>query len=449
MKGRILIIDDDRSMGDMLISDLGRRGFEPLFVDSTELAGEKLKKEDLDVILTDINMPGRGGIEFCRHVSINRPDLPVIVITGFGSMETAIAAIRAGAYDFISKPVDLDILALSLERAVKQKRLQEEVRVLTETVKEFAPYEELIGESRAIRELTGQLGRIAKTEASVMITGESGTGKEVIARILHKESLRAKKPFVAINCAALPEPLLESELFGHKKGAFTDAREDRKGLFLKAHGGTLFLDEVGEMPPSLQAKLLRVLEERRLRPVGGNEEVSFDVRLLSATNRDLEGDAFSGHFREDLFYRLNVIHLTVPPLREREKDILLLARHFVGRFASQSGKKVKGIAEKAAQLLLDYSWPGNVRELSNALERAVALTLFDRITVDDLPEKIRCHHRPHLPSGLDFPDNLISLEELEKRYIAHVLDAVDGNRTVAARILGLDRKTLYRKLLNN
>jgi two-component system response regulator HydG len=280
----------------------------------------------------------------------------------------------------------------------------------------------------------------------VLITGETGTGKEVVARAIHRRSRRRSGPFVAVSCAAMPEHLLESELFGHVKGAFTDARTARRGLFLQAQDGTLFLDEIGELPLGLQAKLLRALQERTLRPVGGDQELPFDVRLVSATNRDLESAIAAGAFRDDLYYRLNVVQVPLPPLRSRASDVLLLGQHFLERFARSADKAVTGIAPDCAERLLDYSWPGNVRELSNAIERAVALTQYQKITVSDLPEKVRAFKRSHVLVASEDPAELVSMEEVERRYVLRVLEAAGGNKTQAARILGFDRKTLYAKL---
>tara|TARA_R110002073_G_scaffold204042_2_gene363862 strand:- start:246 stop:1178 length:933 start_codon:yes stop_codon:yes gene_type:complete len=307
----------------------------------------------------------------------------------------------------------------------------------------------MIGSSPAMQKLYDQLERVAVSDAGVLITGESGTGKELVSRSIHAHSRRAEKPFVAINCAALSEALLESELFGHVKGAFTDARSERRGLFLEADGGTLLLDEMGEMPMSMQVKLLRTLEERVLRPVGSDKELPFDVRVICATNRDLESAVSDGKFREDLFYRINVIGLHLPPLRSRGTDVLRLAEHFLKQFSTAENKHVTDLAEGVAEKLLQYHWPGNIRELRNVMERAVALTRHDKITVADLPEKITNYQSNQiLIDGLD-PEELVSLEELERRYITHVLEATGGNQSQAARILGLDRKTIYRKLKQN
>jgi two-component system response regulator HydG len=338
------------------------------------------------------------------------------------------------------------MLALTLQRAVRHRQLQEQVKVLSEAVRQSDRFDELLGNSPAMRKLYDVLSRIAETDVSLLVVGESGTGKELVARSIHERSSRKDQPFVPVNCAALPETLLESELFGHAKGAFTDARSERKGLFLEANGGTLFFDEIGEMPLAMQPKLLRALEEGRLRPVGGDKEVPFNVRVISATNRDLESAVEAGTFREDLFFRINVIQIELPPLRSRSTDSLLLAQHFVEKFAARSNKPIRGISEAVAERLLAYSWPGNVRELRNIIERAVALTRYDQIAVEDLPEKIRNYRSSQVFIGGDDPTELVPMEEVERRYVLHVLDAVGGNKTLAARTLGFDRKTLYRKL---
>jgi two-component system response regulator HydG len=340
----------------------------------------------------------------------------------------------------------MDLLALTLDRAVRHRQLQEKVKILSEAVERSSQFDELLGASLPMQRLYDQLARIADSEASVLICGESGTGKELVARSIHKRSRRHDKPFVAVNCAALPESLLESELFGHAKGAFTDARAERKGLILQAEGGTMLLDEVGDMPLPVQPKLLRALEEGRLRPVGGDREIPFDVRILTATHRDLESAVEEGRFREDLYFRINVIQVEVPPLRARGTDVLLLAQHFVELFVGRSGKAVVGISEAVAEKLLAYRWPGNVRELRNIIERAVALTRYDKLAVEDLPEKIRDYRSSQVFIGGSDPTELVPIEEVERRYILHVLDSANGNKTIAARILGLDRKTLYRKL---
>ena len=446
MRGKILIVDDEQMMCEMLEDDLKRHGFHPTCYTSAEKALDALKIESFDVLLTDMNLPNMNGIELCERVVANRPDIPVIVITAFGSMETAIAAIRAGAYDFVTKPIDTDFLILALDRAVNHHGLQEKVKLLDEALKKSHQFDELIGQSPPMGKLIDRLKRIADTETSILITGETGTGKELVAQALHRRSRRHKGPFVAVNCAALPDALLESELFGHKSGAFTDAKTERKGLFFQANGGTLFFDEIGDFPLTLQPKLLRSLEERCVRPIGGTSEIAFDVRIIAATNRDIETAVEEGRFREDLYYRINVIQIDLPPLRERGTDILLLARHFVEQFTIRSDNQIAGISDTASEKLLNYTWPGNIRELRNTIERAVVLTRYEKISVDDLPEKIRNYKTSHILVGSDNPSELVPIQEVERRYILHVLKTVGGNKTLAARVLGLDRKTLYRKL---
>ena len=447
LPGRILVIDDDQALCELLEEDLSRRGNTVWKALKVSTARELLHHHEVDVVLTDLNMPGVNGIDFCAELHDNRPDLPVVIMTAFGSLETAIAALRAGAYDFVTKPVDLDFLSISLERALQHRHLQEKVRLLKDQVRRQQPEDELLGESPALQNIKQQIRRIADLDTSVLISGESGTGKELVARALHQQSHRNEGPFVAVNCAALPESLLESELFGHVRGAFTDAREHRKGLFVEASGGTLLLDEIAEMPLPLQPKLLRVLEDHRVRPLGGSSEIACDVRVLTATHRNLADAVAAGRFRSDLFYRLNVIQLELPPLRDRGNDILLLALKFIQQLSQRFNKSVIGLAQPAAACLLAYDWPGNVRELRNVIERALALTHHDQLTVEDLPEHIR---HPGggapLPASLVAAGNILPLEEMERRYIHQVLDQLSGNRTLAARLLGVDRKTLYRKL---
>ena len=446
MKPRVLIVDDEENMCQTLGTALDRRGFDPVWRLSAEAGWQVLAEGPVDLVLTDIQMPTIDGIEFCQRIVANRSDIPVVVMTAFGSLETAIAAIRAGAYDFVTKPIQMDVLALALQRAARHRQLQEQVRVLSEAVQRSQRFDELIGASAEMQKLYDQLARIAELDTAVLINGESGTGKELVARSIRSRSRRRSGPFVTVNCAALPETLLESELFGHSRGAFTDARATRKGLFLEADGGTLLLDEIGEMPLSMQAKLLRVLEEGKIRPVGSDKEIAVDVRVLSATNRDLEAAIEEKRFREDLFYRINVIQIDLPPLRARGSDVLLLAQHFVELLAARSGKSVESISKPAAKRLLAYSWPGNVRELRNVIERCVALTRFDKIVVEDLPEKIQKYQSSQVFVGGEDPTEFVSLEEVEDRYIQQVMRAVGGNKALAARILGLSRRTLYRKL---
>jgi DNA-binding NtrC family response regulator len=446
MPGRILMVDDDQNMCEACESELRPRGFQVAWHVSPEAALDALRNGEFDAVLTDLNMPGMNGIELCQQIVANRPDIPVVVITAFGNLDTAISAMRAGAYDFVTKPVEMELLALTLNRAVQHHELQEQIKVISETTARTDRFESLLGASEPMRKLYDQLARIADTDASVLITGESGTGKELVASALHSQSRRREGPFVVVNCAAVPEALLESELFGHAQGAFTDAQKKRKGLFLQADGGTLLLDEIAEIPLALQPKLLRALESRLLRPVGSDKEVPFDVRLLAATNRDLDSRVEDGRFREDLYFRLNVIQIDVPPLRARGTDILIFAQHFLEESAARSQKPLLGLSEAVAEKLLGYDWPGNVRELRNAIDRAVALARYSKLAVEDLPEKIRDHTSSQISLGGADPTELASMDEVERRYIAHVMKVVQGNKTLAARTLGYNRKTLYRKL---
>jgi two-component system NtrC family response regulator len=446
MKGHILIIEDDQDMGEMLDFGLSRRGFTTHSLLTGQAGIEAIAGDSPDVILTDINLPDINGIQVCREVAVKWPEIPVIMMTAFGSLDTAIEAIRAGAYDFITKPLDMDLLSLTLERAVDHKNLKHQVKILSEEIERSHSFAGLIGESPIMKEFFARLQRIADAETSVLITGESGSGKEITARALHEYSRRKGKPFVAINCSALPENLLESELFGHVKGAFTNAWQDRTGLLLAASGGTLLLDEIGDIPLNLQPKLLRALEERTVRPVGGNKEKGFDARILAATNIDIETAVAEGRFREDLYYRLNVIKVDIPPLRKRGTDILLLARKFIGDVAEKLGKKVTGLADSTVKRLLGYEWPGNVRELRNAMEHGVVMTLFEKIVPEDLPQKIQDHTGRTLFWETADPVERISLEEMIQRYIAYILKTTKGNQTLASEILMIDRKTLYRRL---
>ena len=452
--GRLLVVDDELELCALLEAGLSKRGFTVTSRTSGDAALALLDETDFDAIVVDLNMPGMSGLDVASWVAANRPDTPVVVITAFGSLETAVAAIRSGAYDFVTKPFEVEAIGLTLGRAVGYRRLQAEVRRLrraaggdgADAAATRLGGTALHGGSPAMLRTYDTILRAAATDASILVTGESGTGKELVARALHDKGRRASGPFVAINCGALPESLLESELFGHARGSFTDARTSRAGLLVKANGGTLFLDEIGEAPGGLQTKLLRALEERRVRPVGGDDERAFDARIVCATNRDLEAEIEGGRFRSDLYYRINVIRIDLPPLRARGDDVLLLAQRLVEQIAAATGKSVSGIAAPAAEKLLAYAWPGNVRELRNCIERAVALTRFEEITVADLPESIQDYRRSRLVVDLDDPGQLPPLEEMERRYILRVLEAVHGHRTRAAEVLGLDRKTLYRKL---
>ncbi|AKV03423.1 Response regulator of zinc sigma-54-dependent two-component system [Labilithrix luteola] len=443
---RILVVDDEPEMAKVVEQALARRGYDAQQEHSADAAWERLEKEDFDIVVTDLNMRGMNGVELTERIVKNRHDVPVIVITAFGSLETAIATLRAGAYDFITKPFEIDQLVVAVERALSNRRLREEVKRLREEVERSKPGAEFVGDSPAMRKVHETLARVAETDATTLITGESGTGKELVARDLHRRSKRADGPFIAINCAALPEALLESELFGHAKGAFTDAKAPKKGLFVEASNGTLFLDEIGEMPPGMQAKLLRALEERTVRQVGGTSEIPFDTRIIAATNRDIESLVASGRFREDLYYRVNVVHVALPPLRARANDVLALAQQFITRYAEPMGKRVAGFSPAVGERLLAYSWPGNVRELQNCIERAIALARFEELTVEDLPPKVRDYKPSFVVVATEDPTDLVTMEEVEQRYIQRVMEAVGQNKTQAAKVLGFDRTTLYRKL---
>jgi DNA-binding NtrC family response regulator len=443
---RVLIVDDDREMGALLGERLAHRGFDVHVESSAGEALERLAAQDFDVVVTDVKMQGLSGIELCERVTASRPELPVLVITAFGSLDTAIAAIRVGAHDFLTKPFEVEELAFRLDRALQHRRLTEEVRRLREGPAAAPEISGLLGESAPVRRVRELVARVAGADAPVLVTGETGSGKELVARAIHHQGRHRTGPFVAINCAALPEPLLESELFGHARGAFTDAREPRTGLLVQASGGTLFLDEIGDLPLPLQPKLLRALEERRVRPLGASQEIPFDARIVTATNCELESAVEEGRFRADLMFRIDVLRVEVPPLRTRGNDVLLLAQEFTRRAAARAGRPVAGLSRGAAEKLLAYPWPGNVRELENCIERAAALTQHEQILVEDLPERIRDYRRAHVLVAGEDPSELVPMQEVERRYIARVLEAVGGNKTLAARILGFDRKTLYRKL---
>jgi two-component system response regulator HydG len=446
MPAKVLVVDDDQATCRMIEVGLKSAGHEVALARSVEAALETARSFEPQVVLTDLNMAGASGIDLCRQLGEGWPDVPVVVITAFGSLDTAVEAMRAGAYDFVTKPFDLEGLTLVVARAAQHHRLSGEVKRLRAAVGQAGWGDDIVGQSPPIKELRAMLERIATTEATVLITGETGTGKEVAARALHQHGKRRSGPFVAINCSALPQALLESELFGHLRGAFTDARANRTGLFVQAHKGTLFLDEIGEMPLETQVKLLRALEERKVRPIGADAEVAFDARIIAATNRDIEEAVHEGKFRQDLLYRLNIVHVALPPLRARGGDVLLLAQHFVTHFAAEGNPGVVGISKAAAEKLLSYSWPGNVRELRNAIERAVALTRFDHISAEDLPAHIRTFEARHVVVAGDNLEELVSLEEVERRYILKVLQAAGGNKSLAAKQLGVGRRTLYRKL---
>ncbi|HEY4014979.1 MAG TPA: sigma-54 dependent transcriptional regulator [Polyangiaceae bacterium] len=448
MKERILIVDDDQDQCDLLGAVVGRLDYAVTTTTSPTEALNLAASSPFDAILTDLGMSTMSGTELCSRIMASRPDVPVIVVTGLGSLESAIAAMRAGAYDFLNKPVDVNVLGMTLQRAVQHRQLREEVKRLREQVPDPRVAGSMIGESGAMKGVVDLITRVGPTEASVLIHGETGTGKELVARAVHAAGPRGSGPFVAINCAAVPASLLESELFGHARGAFTDAKMARDGLFVRASGGTLFLDEVGEMPLEMQAKLLRALQERTVRPVGSNTEMPFDTRIVTATHRDLEAEVASQRFREDLYYRINVVKIPVPPLRERGSDILVLATHFLRKAAERSRRaeiEMK-MPPQFASLLLAYDWPGNVRELENCMERAVALARFDHVSAEDLPERVRAFKADKIKLVAEQSNEILTLDELERRYILRALRIVGGNRSRAAELLGLDRRTLYRRI---
>jgi len=440
----ILVVDDDREMCELVEAGLSRCNYSVAWRVSAREALELLDKEDFAVLLTDIHMDEMGGLDLCRAARAKRPDIVAVVMTGFGTMDHAVGAMRAGAYDFITKPISMDALALTIDRAVSYRAMGDELRRLRRRVD---GHEMLggVGTSGPMQRVEDVVNRVARTNTNVLISGESGTGKELVARALHDRSGR-RGPFLAINCAALPENLLESELFGHARGAFTDARGARPGLLVEADQGTLFLDEIGELPLTMQPKILRALQERKVRPLGAQQEIPFDARIIAATNRDLEHEVDEKRFREDLFYRINVVRIDVPPLRVRGNDVLVLAQHFLDRAAERGNKQVSRLGRLVADRLLNYDWPGNVRELENCMERAVALTSFDEITLDDLPARVREYRATEIFAQSDDPKDLPPMHVVEERYVRKVLAAVSGNKTLAARVLGFDRRTLYRKL---
>ncbi|MCX4243330.1 sigma-54-dependent transcriptional regulator [Paraliomyxa miuraensis] len=445
MSGKLLIVDDDQPTCEFLAAKLATEGHGVTWETTPADAIEHLQHDDFDALLTDLAMPGTSGLDLCARALQIEPELPVIVVTGRADLEAAVSAMRVGAYDFITKPVDTKLLTHTIERAVEHRKLSREVRRLRQELARTQGTGKLVGRSRAIRAVYDLISRVAVTEAPVLILGESGTGKELVARAIHEASSRASGPFIALNCAAVPPSLIESELFGHVRGAFTDARRARDGLFAQANGGTLFLDEVADLPLELQPKLLRALQEQEVRPVGGSEEVAFDARIITATNADLEARVEAERFRGDLMYRIDVVRIELPPLRDRGRDVLLLAQHFLEKYGAERGAP-RILDEDAAAKLLAYDWPGNVRELENCIQRALALARHERIVVDDLPAKVREYRSDRVMLTFEDTDELVTLDELEARYIRKVLEMVGGNKSKAARLLGVDRRSLYRRL---
>ncbi|HHP7233584.1 MAG TPA: sigma-54-dependent transcriptional regulator [Desulfobacterales bacterium] len=443
----VLIVDDDPGHLATLKTIVKSWGYQVTTADDGAVAVEKVRQGPFDLILMDVRMATMSGLEALRRINAYNPAIPVLIMTAYSSVQSAVEALKTGAYDYLTKPLDFEALKITLERALEHTELRSENQALKERLREDFDLGKIIGRSRAMKELLEMVAMIAPSEATVLISGESGTGKELIARAIHHNSPRREHPLVVVNCAALTDTLLESELFGHEKGAFTGADRRREGRFMQADGGTLFLDEIGETSAAMQAKLLRVLQEKEIQRVGGEETLPVDVRVLAATNRDLLQAVESGQFREDLFYRLNVVALEIPPLRERREDIPLLAQHFLGKFAEKNRKDVKGFTPQAMDMLLKYEWPGNVRELENAVERAVILLTGDHVTEKQLPMSITraLEDETPAPSQLDL-SRTRPLEEIEKDAILAALEAAGGNKSEAARRLGITRKTLHKKL---
>lgn len=440
----VLVVDDDGEMCRLLSEVLEEEGFSVTPLSDSLEASRLLRKEEFDVVITDLKMKGLKGLDLLEEVQQVAPMTPVIIITAFGTIESAIQAMKMGAFDYLTKPFQMEELVLTVKKALENRLLKKEVLRLRKEVASRYDFHHLIGKSPPMQKIYDLIERISNTFSNVLITGESGTGKELVAKAIHYSGIRKENAFVAINCAAIPEALLESELFGYKKGAFTDARSDKRGLLFEAHEGTLFLDEVTEMPLTLQAKLLRVIEDREVRPLGDTTSYPLDVRIIATSNRDVESFIKQGQFREDLYYRLKVIDIEMPPLRERKEDIPLLIQHFIHRFNTELKKNISGVSAEALRLLLNYSWPGNVRELENVIQRAITLSRNELILPEDLPSSL-------VPKTDDriyekAIEDQLTLDQLEKEYIRRVLIETGGNKSKAAAILGLDRKTLYRKL---
>jgi len=438
----LLVADDDPVARDLLVEVLERDGYRVRGaaggVECVRLAAQ----EPFDLALVDLRMPDVDGLKVLRQLAALQPPVPVVILTAFATIDTAIEAIRSGAYDYLSKPFRIDEIRIVVRRALEAQRLARDNLEYQRELRDRYAVGRLVGQTPAMVALYKLVARVAALDATVLIEGETGTGKELVARAIHYASPRAHRPFVVVDCAALPESLVESELFGHERGAFTGATQARRGLLETADGSTCLLDEVGELSATLQAKLLRVLQERVIRRVGGNEPIPVNVRIVAATNRDLRKRVEEGHFREDLYYRLNVVSVRVPPLRERREDIPLLAQHFLRKYAAAAGKEMAGFAPDALERLAAHPWPGNVRELEHAVERAVALAASGLVLADDLPPEIRGAPSPPPVA----PSRWLTLEELKRWYVAAVLEECGGNKVRAAEILGIDRRTLYRIL---
>ncbi len=439
---RILVVDDERSARSGLEKLLTGDGYQVATAEDGRVALQAAAEFSPHVVITDLKMPNMDGMELIKHLHEQDPELPVVVITAFGDVDSAVAAMRAGAENFLAKPIDFDALSVVIERSLANRALRAEAKTLRWQLSERdgSGMANMVGSSPAMQEIYTVARQVAAARATVLITGDSGTGKGVLAQGIHELSPRANKPFVTLHCASLSESLLESELFGHEKGSFTGADRRRIGRFEQARGGTLFLDEVGEIPPSIQVKLLRVLQEKKFERVGGNEEIQVDVRLVAATNRDLAEDVREGRFREDLFYRLNVVHVEMPPLRVRGNDVLLLANHFLAAYSKENGKDVRGFSNDARNKILEHTWPGNVRELENAIERAVVMCQSNTIQAGDMPVNVA----PPRGHGIQIPGS--SMGDIERHAILSTLDACNGSTTKAAKILGISVRTIQYRL---
>lgn len=441
---KVLIVEDEELMRSILRKLLEDEGFSVLTADSAEGALEIFSEQDIDLTMTDIRMSAMDGLELLDRIKQIDAEALVIIMTAYSSVDSAIASLRKGAYDYVTKPFVNEDLLQTVRNALRQKELFSENRALRRELNKKYSFSEIIGNSAALQAVFKLVEKVSATNANILIQGESGTGKELVARAIHHQSQRADQPFVAINCGALPESLLESELFGHTKGAFTGAVGEKQGLFRAADQGTLFLDEVGEIPIQLQVKLLRALQEHEVTPIGSTASQKFDARIIAATNRNLEEEVAKGNFREDLFYRLNVIEIFLPPLRERREDIPLLVKHFVARYANEQKAEKKNVTPDAMAALVNYDWQGNVRELQNAIERAFILST-DEINFESMPPKIKAG----LPENFDIRDPegfRPTLEETERRYVLEIMRSVNQDKAMAANILGIDLSTLYRKL---
>jgi two-component system NtrC family response regulator len=443
----ILIVDDEKNYRMVLSAFLSGEGYEMLTADSAQGALEAVDSVDLDLVLTDMKMPVMDGIELLKQIKEKNPHLPVVMMTAYGTVERAVEAMQLGAFNFIQKPFQNETLKQMVHNAISTYRILKENRRLLRDLEGRYRFDNIIGKSKPMHEIFNMIQKVAPTKATVLITGESGSGKELIARAIHYNSPRRNKPFVAVSCAALTETLLESELFGHEKGAFTGATAMRKGRFELADGGTLFLDEIGEIPTPVQVKLLRVLEEMTFERVGGTKTIEFDIRLVAATNKDLKKEVEDARFREDLYFRLNVVHITLPPLRERSEDIPLLATHFVNKYAREANREEVTISPEAMRFLCNHRWPGNVREFENAIERAVLLSRDDEITLTDLPKELLGFADLEMPIDWRKLSNLPeTLDAIEKRLIQKALALSDNVQARAANLLNIPRANLQYRL---